>query len=100
MLLVIAMVGMVAAYAFHRDFLSLYYDYRGREAEVQALREQVRGAQVLEKELSRRVDDLDDDNVEMEASIRRNKDMVREGETIYRVELPPEIAAGGSTPSQ
>ncbi|NLT59368.1 MAG: hypothetical protein GXX88_01940, partial [Candidatus Hydrogenedentes bacterium] len=54
----------------------------------------------LEEELSRKVEHLDGDAVEMEAAIRRNKNLVREGETIYRVELPPEIEPGGAPRSQ
>ncbi|GEM_PF-843164 len=100
MMVVVAVTGIVCAYAFHRDLLSLYNKYCEREAAVQRLRQSVREAQALEDDLSRRVDGLDHDAVEMEAAIRRNKELIREGETIYRVELPPEIGAGGTARSQ
>ncbi len=96
MLLVLAMTGMVAVYALHRDFVGLYHDYRQREAETQALRDRVRGAEAQARELAHKVERLDNDAVEMEAAIRRNKNLVREGETIYRVELPPEMDSGGA----
>ncbi|MFO7973942.1 MAG: hypothetical protein R6V12_04835 [Candidatus Hydrogenedentota bacterium] len=91
---------MVAIYAFHRDLVSLYTKYCESRAGVQHLREEVRNAQALEEDLARKVERLDHDVVEMEAAIRRNKELVREGETIYRVELPPDIEPGGATRSQ
>lgn len=94
------MVGIVAGYAYHRDFASLYTKYCESRANVQQLRESVRRAQALEEELARKVDRLGHDVVEMEAAIRRNKELVREGETIYRVELPPDLDTGGATRSQ
>jgi len=100
MILVVAVAGMVIAYAFHRDLFALYQSYRERGAEVQASRDELREAQILEEELSRKVEHLDGDAVEMEAAIRRNKNLVREGETIYRVELPPEIEPGGAPRSE
>ena len=96
MLLVLVMTGMVAVYALHRDFVGLYQDYREREAEIQALRDRVRGAETQAGNLAHKVEQLDNDAVEMEAAIRRNKNLVREGETIYRVELPPEIESAGA----
>ena len=85
MLLMVAMAGMVIAYALHRDLFALYQSYRERGAEVQASRDELRAAQAFEEELARRVEHLDGDAVEMEAAIRRNKNLVREAETIYRV---------------
>jgi len=100
MLLVVVMVGLVLVYAFHRDVVSLYAKYCESRTGVQHLRDSLRDAQTLEKDLSRRVQRLDHDAVEKEAAIRRNKELVREGETIYRVELPPDIESGGATRSQ
>ena len=100
MLLIVAVAGLMAAYAFHRDFFALYEHYCERGAEVQASREELRAAKALEEELARKVEQLGGDPVEMEAAIRRNKNLIREGETIYRVELPPEIESGSAMRSQ
>ena len=53
--------------------------------------------QKRESELRQRVDHLVNDPVEMEAEVRRSKNRVREGETIYRIE--PDVSPGQSTPS-
>jgi cell division protein FtsB len=45
-----------------------------------------------ETALERRVEDLDTDPLAVETEIRRSKGYVREGEKIFRVELPTRTA--------
>lgn len=84
--------GLVAAYTQRRDFYGLHENYRDSQEHVQSLVIQ-RDRLVQEEEtLDKRVKNLDSDPLEMEAAIRRSKGLVREGETVYRVELPEEAS--------
>jgi cell division protein FtsB len=58
--------------------------------QVEALREELRAAEKTVSRLEGRVEHLQGDPVEMEAAVRRNKNLVREGETRFRVILPEE----------
>ncbi|QRN81553.1 MAG: hypothetical protein JK586_09270 [Nocardiopsis sp. BM-2018] len=77
-----------------------YAQWRGledRHADLQALEESALEAEayrdLLQSERDRslgRVEDLDTDPFEMEAAVRRNKNLVAEDEIVFRIkELPP-----------
>lgn len=99
-LTVAAVAVVVALYAYHRDLSGLYREYLRQDGEVQALRDQLDQLRSSEEAMTRRVDRLKTDDVEMEAAIRRDKNLVRQGERIYRVELPPEIEADDARPGR
>jgi cell division protein FtsB len=60
------------------------------QEQVEALRDELRAAEATMSRLEARVEHLHGDPVEMEAAVRRNKNLVREGETRFRVVLPEE----------
>lgn len=77
----------LAAYVRHRDLLG---DYAAHEESVRLVEDRQRDLGRLrqrEEALQERVDGLGDDPVEMEAAIRRSKNLIREGERIYRIPL-------------
>jgi cell division protein FtsB len=89
-LAVALLVALVLVYVHQRDFSSLRLDHRESRNMVDGLRLQVETLQEEEDRLRRRVEHLGTDPVEMEAAIRENKNLVRRGETIYRVEFEAE----------
>ncbi len=78
----------LVAYARQHDIAQLYTGYRYSEQEVDQLEERLQSLQEEEQKLQQNVEDLDNDPLAVEAEIRRSKGLVREGETVYRVELP------------
>mgnify|MGYP001241998967 CR=1 FL=1 len=84
-----AVVGLLTGYAYHRDLLGAWKKLEDSRRDTVLLREQEGNLKAQRDELKKSVDALGSDPVEMEASIRRNKKLVREGEKVYRVELPP-----------
>ena len=89
-LALIAMIGACAWYVWHQDLPGRYEEYQQSEQEVRQLHEQWRAHQERRDALEERIRSLERDPVELEAAIRRSRRMVREGETVYRVELPGE----------
>lgn len=81
-------VAITAAYVYGRDIFAKYESFLANEEGVRAL-ERDRDALAAERDLlQERVNRLSSDPVEIEASIRRSKNMVRINERIYRIELP------------
>lgn len=91
-LALVVLVGLLAAYVQRRDLYRLHGNYVESEDEVERLHTRLEVLNQEEAELDKRVDGLDSDPLEMEAAIRRSKNLVRQGETIYRVELPEDRA--------
>jgi cell division protein FtsB len=86
-------VLLAALYAGRRNLLGRYFEHQRQQEQVDAARKQ---CEDLRKEIDssgRRVDNLGSDPLEIEAAIRRSKDLVREGEKIYRIEVDPAKAA-------
>ena len=81
-------VALTAAYAYERDLYGLYLLHLDRGRQVAEQRRELEQLELQEQRLRQRVDRLNTDQVEIEALIRRDKRLVREGETIYRVRLP------------
>lgn len=76
-------------YVGGRKLVERYSQHQHMQQQTQAAKEQsVR----LEKEIANtreRIEHLGSDPTEIEAAIRRSKDLVREGEKIYRIEKAP-----------
>ena len=85
-----AMVALAAAYAYHSDVYGQYVRYKASEAQVHRLNEEVRALEHQEQHLQERVVRLETDRLELEAESRRSRNLVREVETIYRIEVAPD----------
>mgnify|MGYP002412991844 CR=1 FL=1 len=95
--LVLIVAFLTAVYLERRDLLGRYIEHRTKQKQVNATREQ---CEDLKKEIDssrRRVDNLGSDPIEIEAAIRRSKDLVREGEKVYRIEVDPKKAGQGDS---
>ncbi len=80
-------IGLTAAYVVHRDLPGQYKFYLRSTNYVQGLQSQLDALKQEEARLKTRTDGLNSDPVEMEADIRRDKNLVRPGETVFRVDL-------------
>ena len=78
----------MVAYGRRHDIAGLYSDYRYSQDEVKQLETRLGSLGKEESALRQRVEDLDRDPLAVETEVRRSKGLVREGEKIYRVELP------------
>jgi cell division protein FtsB len=78
--------GLVALYAERRNLAGKYAQWQASEDTVQAHRQRLEKLVKERDRLREKVVDLNNDPVELEAAIRRSKKLVREGETIYRIE--------------
>ena len=85
-LIMMLVVATTVAYAHRRNFVARYSE---RQAGRQEILEQERLLSALKSDVSvssERVVNLDDDPSALEAEGRSNRDLVREGETIYRIQ--------------
>jgi cell division protein FtsB len=80
-------IGLTVAYVVHRDLQGRYDFYLRSTEYVQGLQAQLDALKQEEERLKTRTEGLDSDPVEMEADIRRDKNLVRPGETVFRVDL-------------
>ena len=88
-----ALGGLISGaywYVGYRDLPGLYNAYRDGELEAENLQRVLQEEQAKAEQLEAHVAGLGSDPVELEAAMRRNKNVVREGEKIYRFELAPE----------
>jgi cell division protein FtsB len=79
--------GLIA-YAQRQGLMGLYSDYRYSQNEVKQLEARLGDLAKQESALRQHVEDLDRDPLAVETEVRRSKGLVREGEKIFRVELP------------
>lgn len=89
-LALVAVVALMAFYGHERGLHIAYEDFQASDQKVRSMEEQRDGLERHEAELNKRLSGLADDPIEMEASVRKTKGHVREGETIYQVILPDE----------
>ncbi len=92
-------LALAAAYWAHRDLWGRYHAYQRSEESVRAAQQE---ADTLSKAIDgsrQQVEGLGKDPVEKEAALRRIKNLVRPGETVYRIEKTPP-AGGPAAPSK
>ncbi len=76
-------------YVGYRDLPGLYNVYWNGELETENLQRVLLEEEAKAETLEAHVAGLDSDPVELEAAMRRNKNVVRKGERISRFELEP-----------
>ena len=80
------------AYAQYHDLFGLYRGYEHSEQEVRALEVRLESLKAEAEALKQSVEGLDNDPLAVESAIRSSKGFVRQGETVYRVELREDSA--------
>ena len=81
-------IVLVSWYTWNRDLYSKYANYQSGRTSVDELLSYNRSLTEQRDQLHAQVEGLSHDPVEIEAAIRRTRNLVREGEQIYRIELP------------
>lgn len=81
------------------DLPGRFEEREERERELQRIRQEAEALEAQVQQAQERVYNLDADPLEVEASLRRIKGMVREDERIYRMEPLPEPGAPEQTPT-
>ena len=85
--LALALVCALAlVYIERHDLKSRYATYRNTMDTVTKQREEVNNLKAAVEDAQHRLKGMDSDPLEQEATIRRVKRLVREGEIVYRVE--------------
>jgi len=93
-LLFLLVVSLALFYVGRHDLDGRYQAYLRSDEQVRAAREQ---CEQLRRDLEtarQRVEHLGNDPLEIEAAIRRTKNLVREGEKVYRIKQVPNGAHG------
>jgi septal ring factor EnvC (AmiA/AmiB activator) len=92
-LALLLLAGASGAYLVHRGPWERLDGLRESQKQVDALERERTLLEQRRDRLQRRVEGLKSDPVEVEASIRRSKGLIREGERIYRIPLPGDTPA-------
>lgn len=88
-LVLAAVVVLTALYVGRRDLIGRYWRHEARERQVNAAQQECKDLEKKIEASRKRIEHLGSDPVEIEAAIRRSKDLVRPGEQIYRIEKAP-----------
>jgi cell division protein FtsB len=91
--------GLVCVYYQHRDLKGRYHALQQNQQTVRAAQEEVKKLESEVEASQKRVDGINKDPVEMEATIRRIKQLARDGETVYRIEPTPPATPNTSQPA-
>lgn len=89
LLLLVAAV-LTLLYAERRNLYVRYMEHVEAEQEVLQGQERCEKIETETEATRQHLEHLGTDPIEIEAAIRRSKDLVREGEKIYRIEKSPE----------
>lgn len=84
----LGVILLVSCYAWYRDLVGRYMVYQESQESVNQLMAENQELMRERDFLRKRVDRLGNDPIEIEAAIRRTRNLVREDERIYRIELP------------
>jgi cell division protein FtsB len=98
-LALILAVTLMAAYVSHRDLAGRYRSYMHSKDNVQKAQKEVDSLTKAISDSRQHVEGLDKDPVEQEAAIRHIKNLVRPGETVYRIQ-PPNPNTGQAAPAK
>ena len=88
-LVLVVELALLMGYAQLRDLPGRFLAFQQSEEQVESLQAEVEELEQREKALEWRVEHMDTDPLESEALIRQGKNLVREGEKVYRIELDP-----------
>jgi cell division protein FtsB len=91
----LAIFAGLAFYASEKDLIGLYHGYEESESHLVELDEEIVSLEREKARLEQKIEGLDHDALVVETAIRMNTGHVREGETIYQVELPKDEGAAG-----
>jgi len=82
-------VAVAVGYAHQRNLQTRYHDLQKSQAELAEIRAKVESLQSQVEDTRGRVKKMESDPLEIEAAMRGDRGLARDGETIYHVEDPP-----------
>lgn len=89
-LLGIVLVGSVAYGYYHqRNIHARYLEFQENEKQIDAVRQDIESLKERVDQVKIRVQNMENDPVEIEATIRRIRRLTRDGEVIFHVEEVP-----------
>ena len=83
----IILTGLLLGYAEYHDLPKLYTSHQESESDVTVLEQRLEDVKKNKEQLQTHVEELDENPLSVEAAVRENMGHVREGETVYRIEL-------------
>jgi cell division protein FtsB len=99
-LAVLLAFGFVAVYTHFRDLPGRYQRHLEREQSVRKAQEELQALSVeRDREKQRAEQLLNEDPLEIESAIRKYKQRVRPGETVFRIEEVPSTEEGADAPA-
>lgn len=90
-LVLVLVTAMTVLYVQRRDLPRRYLDYEQGMAELAEAQRQCAELESKIETSRQHAENLGSDPVEIEAAIRRSKHLVREGETVFRIEEAPQV---------
>lgn len=96
----LAAATLTLAYAHQRELTARYDQHQRNEAAMRRLEAQCAALNEAIDASKQRIEFLGSDPIEMETTLRKQENLVREGEIIYRLEpVPPDHPALAPAPS-
>jgi len=89
-LILLLVAALTALYVQRRDLPQRYMDYQKSAEELAQARQSCAELEGKIEASRQRAEHLGSDPTEIEAAIRRSKDLVRKGETVFRIEKAPQ----------
>lgn len=89
-LMLILLAGAIIFYSQHKQLFERYIEFQDSEDHSEQLTQELEVLKSNEDRLERYVEELNSDPLEMEATIRKNKGLVRSGETVYHIKVKEE----------
>ena len=89
-LVLLLVAALTVLYVQRRDLPRRYMDYQKSAEELAQARQSCAELEGKIEASRQRAEHLGSDPTEIEAAIRRSKDLVREGETVFRIEKAPQ----------
>ena len=88
-LILLLVVVLTALYVQRHNLVDRYASYKQGVEQVREAEQQCTALKAAIDASRQRVEHLGNDPLEIEAAIRRGKDLVRSGETVFRIQVLP-----------
>lgn len=87
----VLVLAISIGYYHQRNIQQRYDEFKENQKALENIRDEVNALRVRVEEARARVERMENDPLEIEAAIRRDRRMTRDGEIIFHIEGAPEI---------
>lgn len=99
-LLGVALVAAVGyGYAKQRNIHGRYLEFHNNEKQIEEVRVEIKELEKRVRAAKQRVENMESDPVEIEATIRRVRKLTRDGEVVFHIETPKRNSSLKSAPN-